>query len=325
MNISENIFEEYRKIIRDSNDNIAEIEKLSSDLKIKDSTSIDDSKDAIKLEWFKHFSIIIGFCAAFTGLIVTSIHYINTIRDYKILFAEYIVIAIIVLTIISIFSMFYLLFLRKISKKLTNNYLGYDKVTKKYVEMCRLLARQSAVNFMVTENIQRAPVSHLISWRHSADIECRSRMVWAISYTLKWLDRERIKTIAEELKEKPSDEYRFIYIGKKTEICKSILVDFYCFVDSFDISDESLKNRFQIRVYNGDNLPIPNDICLYKGFEEGNNKDKQIVVINTKEFDGANGNNPEMNFDLRFDNDESCQRIIDWFNKTWPECTKIDV
>ncbi|NVN96676.1 hypothetical protein HXX01_00240 [Candidatus Nomurabacteria bacterium] len=173
----------------------------------------------------------------------------------------------------------------------------------------------------ISQNLQNAPVSSLISWHNSELIEIQSKKVWAFSYTLKWLDEKRVLDILKELSDKKDHEYHFILantdVVARNEKVKSISDK----ISDFDrINNTNIAARFIVKpVTKGDFLfSIPNDIAIYQDFLEGD-KTTSIVVINTEEFCNNNGviHDKERNFDIRFSELRQVNRIIEWYKKYW--------
>jgi hypothetical protein len=317
----DNIYKDYSKKIEDlkslSNSNQAIFEERSH-------------KRTLLIEIIKYFSTIIALIAAFAGITLTAINYFSVLGDIDktILFQQYLFLGIFILILLLIFSLLYWLVIRLISKNISQNYLGYSEVSKEMKNYCEILIAQNALNNLLTENIHRAPVSHLITWRNSADIEYRSRIVWSISYTLQWLNDNRIKCIIEELVDKRDNEYKFIYIGdnesdgliikdRVDSIISSTIISLY--KNKKDIL--KIRERFRIEIAKNRKIPIPNDVCIYREFQEGFNNCKEIVVINMKEFEETENCDIDNNYDLKFENEKSRYRVKSWFIQTWNEIT----
>lgn len=242
-------------------------------------------------------------------------------------------IASLIIAIIS--AIFVIWFINKISRYIAEKSVGYhdifDDLKKEIKEI-----KTSFINF------QEAPLRNLISWHHVEDIEKRSEKVWAVSYTLNWLTKTRIDKILNELKDNKNHEYKFIVIADNETIqaninrVKNATKNFEEKIFNETGKHVSYKDRFAIKMLNKNmNLPIPNDVVIYSGFREGDNYNKEIVVIATEEIKYINkkdnlnkdiedvNNKKEnyllKNYDLRFDKNMHITRVKQWFDKTWNE------
>ena len=101
---------------------------------------------------------------------------------------------------------------KKIIKRLSTQHTDFLKIIDVFKNIENGLSP-------ISKNLREAPISNLITWGNSKDIEIESKEVWAYSYSLEWLTKEknkRIKEILVELLVYPTHRYLFITPIKTT-------------------------------------------------------------------------------------------------------------
>lgn len=211
-----------------------------------------------------------------------------------------------------------------ISNLYTNNESLEEKIISLNTTITSLDEKITKV-VSISENIKKAPLSNLISWGDAGNIETLAKKVWAVSYSLRWLDDKRTGQILKELKMYQEHEYHFILVKEDPVERDAIYTKINNKIIDFDrINETSIKDRFIIKKINQDNLliPIANDIAIYQSFID-DDATQDIVVINTHEFCDNNSNHEikdedlDNNFDFRFKKDIQVSRLKIWYENFW--------
>lgn len=180
-----------------------------------------------------------------------------------------------------------------------------------------------------TDNFEKAPFENLISWYNAEKIEDSAQKVWSISYTLKWLNENRINKILNELVMYPDHEYHYIVLNKdasadRINLVKKLKKEFALQYKEKNGTEIHFGERFYLK-YCGNTIdvPIPNDTSVYQSFADKGRLNHEIVVINTVEFHGNGDEENEVtlksNFDFKFDDNAHVTRVKQWFDHTWKE------
>lgn len=200
-----------------------------------------------------------------------------------------------------------------------------ENVDKNNSELSKFITQSKTIS----KNLKSAPVSSLISWGDSGNIEILSKKVWSVSYSLFWLNKYRVNEILNELHHNKDHEYRYIIIPDdnlpKGEKDITVVKINNWIIDFDRINKTNLKDRFIIKKAK-DKLffPLPNDISIYQSFIN-DDETSSIVVINTHEFCDNRHTHEikkedlDKNFDLRFKEPIQVNRLVKWYDNFWKE------
>lgn len=342
---------------------------------------LDDSKDIKILEkksrnkrW-SYFGALITFAITIAGIAVAAISYSGVIEANSFTGYQFVIILAIVIFVVFLFALLYVLLMKSTLSDLSRSYSDIRKIANFFKIIFDQSDKQNKINVSISENIKYAPVSNLITWENSKDIEIESKEVWAYSYSLKWLNEEykteegeriiRMREILVELLAYPTHRYLFITPKKKSdtnlksnpinkaisefiielekeeplksEERKKILREndlpenlITKFKNKVKLTKDEIKNfRLEKRFRSIEidySIPIPNDFAIYKGFSEGNNHSKKIVVFNTADFNdndtNSNKSKDERKYDLRFYKKDHVNRVEEWFVNVWKQKTE---
>ena len=177
----------------------------------------------------------------------------------------------------------------------------------------------------ISTNLQQAPISNLITWDDYKSKEKDAEKVWAFSYSLNWLLKDKcqaVKDILCELKDSRynTHEYRYILVESNVVKRNAIKKQITTMITDFDNQyNTRIKERFQIKAISKGKLlfPVPNDIVICQNYEEGG-KTKSIVVINTFEMTNENNDiNSALAYDIQFKDEIQISRVVEWYKEIW--------
>jgi len=217
----------------------------------------------------------------------------------------------------------------KTIKELAKHNIPVIEVLKVFEELEKMLENNVPRIETASKNLRTAPVSNLITWEDSHNIEVEAKKVWAFSYSLKWLtqnEHRRVHEILEELKNDNEHEYHFILAKSDSVETETIQTTIQTFITDFDRNNNTqTKDRFIIKIISKPKLlfPIPNDIVICQNFIEGG-EEKNIVVITSTELTDKTGNIEfDKTFDIAFREPIQITRVVKWYEDIWKKAKTL--
>ena len=241
-----------------------------------------------------------------------------------------------------LYFMFHWIFMKKIMRHLVGNYSHTKTVLEVFKviegnlnEKMAELDTQTSITKIASENLANSPLSNLISWHHSAELEIQATRVYAISIDLSWVNNdEQLNKIIEDLKKNLTDRYYYIVASSSNDVDRNILeITNRINREETSAPNLNIKSRFQIKrlcdlkidgiqVFKDRSflLPIPSDIVVYKC------DTKSTVVISTDKIKTERKTEDYIkNYDVKFDNKHQVSNIELWFKKIWKELTGEEI
>lgn len=238
-----------------------------------------------------------------------------------------------------IYVVYHTLFSNRIVGHVVKNYGNLNKIISIFIEIEETLNkkfdeldRQTSVARDAAENLANAPLSNLISWHHSAELEKEANRVFAITIDLSWAsNNKQLDVIFNDLIANEGDKYFYLVTSSSDVVQKNLKrIKDRLLKEIANHPSKDLANRLQIqmladieydgvKIYKNKNflLPIPNDIVIYKG-----NNIKPTVVISTKVVQTERDDNDLVNnYDVKFNDVDQVENIELWFNQTWIQLT----
>lgn len=211
----------------------------------------------------------------------------------------------------------------------------FSSLEESYKSKTENLDKQLGIAKETAKNIANSPLSNLISWQQSGEMEIESDRVFAISIDLEWINNEKkLNEIFNDLKEKKGDKYFYILTSNSEKALKNYNDVIGFLTEQANLfPNDKLDERFQVvklidykvggcKVYEDGNftLPIPNDIVIYK------KERKKVVVISTATVTRDRDNSDEINkYDVKFTDDHQVARVELWFKRIWKEITSTSI
>jgi len=310
-----------------------EIEKLINKLQNEESKT---SRE-VSVETWKLIAAGISIFGGVLAIILILMRELPFFEDGKnnLLRTDMIVMIIFVIVVAFISILIISLTGRSIINKLSSRHLNIITVLESFNTIENSFANYVPEIKKISTNLKRAPVSDIITWEESREMEVDALYVWSFSYSLWWLTEnefKRVNDILDELRENNDHEYHYILYdpeNKQEQTIRDIRrkIDMYDRVYNCKIADRFILKRITESEY----FPLPNDIviCQTYGFEtkeekKGEKKAKDAVVVNTKrepkfyeDKRGFNENEKNQGYDFVFRHKEQVERVIDWYADLW--------
>ncbi len=304
---------------------------------IKNETKNNDVKVDIEKAQLDYWSKLISVALAAIGIVLGAmgVFGINKLPEGREYIYTYSIITAVIF--LGLFFMLFLLLTKRITFYLAKNYTRLkdaleilDSTNNDYNVKINELQNQLNTAQLTTQNIANSPISNLISWYESGNLEIQANRVFAISINLNWLNEKVLNHIFDDLENNLDDKYFYIVAEKSPKtVAKVNKIKKLISKKDSEKLELKIKDRFNLAnlydlkicdelVYGEGSytLPIPYDTVIYKS------EKFRTAVISTKEVpENITDEDLMKNYDVKFTDEEQVDRIEFWFKNTWEKLT----
>ena len=188
---------------------------------IKNETKNNDVKVDIEKAQLDYWSKLISVALAAIGIVLGAmgVFGINKLPEGREYIYTYSIITAVIF--LGLFFMLFLLLTKRITFYLAKNYTRLkdaleilDSTNNDYNVKINELQNQLNTAQLTTQNIANSPISNLISWYESGNLEIQANRVFAISINLNWLNEKVLNHIFDDLENNLDDKYFYIVAEK---------------------------------------------------------------------------------------------------------------